>query len=213
MRNLMKKIIKYILLLLVIGWVGFKSVYIKKLSEVKKTNDQKFDAVAFSRKLWDEKLPARLDSAVGFVTLIEALKINPADAFERYSNAMGIGNYRYSLVKLTGTAAEIKEDEIIMQTNHGDSLIKIILATEYVYGNAIRDASGLMDIKDFTNTTDLNSISEQLNATVRTVVLPPFKKSVKQGDKIEATGAIEINKEHLRLTELELIPVRLKILP
>ena len=70
----MKKIIKYILLLLVIGWVGFKSVYIKKLSEVEKTTGEKFDAVAFSKKLWDEKLPARLDSAVGFATLIERLE-------------------------------------------------------------------------------------------------------------------------------------------
>ncbi len=209
----MKKIIRYILLLLVIGWVGFKSVYIKKLSEVEKTNDEKFDAVTFSKKLWDEKLPARLDSAVGFATLIEGLKANPTDAFERYSNAMGIGNYRYSLVKLTGTAAEIKENEIIVKMNHGDSLINVTLATEYVYGNAIRDASGLLDIKDFANTTDLNSISEQLNATVRNVVLPPFRKLVKQGDRIEATGAVEINKEHVRVTELELIPVRLKILP
>lgn len=209
----MKKSIKYILLLLVIGWVGFKSVYIKKLSEVEKTNDEKFDAVAFSKKLWDEKMPARLDSAVGFSTLIEALKTNPTEAFEKYSNAMGIGNYRYSLVKLTGTAAEIKEDEIIIQANQGDSLINVTLATEYVYGNAIRDASGLLDIKDFTNTTDLNSISEQLNATVRNVVLPPFKKLVKQGDRIEATGAIEINKEHVRVSNLELIPVRLKIIP
>ena len=209
----MKKIIRYILLLLVIGWVGFKSVYIKKLSEVEKTNDEKFDALTFSKKLWDEKLPARLDSAVGFATLIQALKTNPTDAFGRYSNAMGIGNYRYSLVKLTGTAAEIKEDEIIMQTKNGDSLINVTLATEYVYGNAIRDASGLLDIKDFANTTDLNSISEQLNAIVRKAVLPPFKQSVKQGDRIEATGAIEINKEHVRVTELELIPVRLKILP
>jgi len=209
----MKKIIKYTLLLLVIGWVGFKSVYIKKLSEAKKTTDEKFDAVAFSKRLWNEKLSTRLDSAVGFATLLETLKTNPIDAFERYSNMMGIGNYRYSLVKLTGTAAEINEDEIIMQTNHGDSLITVNLATEYVYGNAIRDASGLLDLKDFSNTTDLNSISEQLNATVRNVVLPPFKKSVKQGDRIEATGAIEINKEHIRITELELIPVRLKILP
>ena len=91
------------------------------------------------------------------------------------------------------------EDEIIMQINHRDSLMTVILATEYIYGNAIRDASGLLDIKDFTNTTDLNSISEELNKTVRTRVLPAFKKQVKQGDKIEVTGAVEFNKEHISL--------------
>lgn len=209
----MSKAVKYTLLLLVIGWLGFKSVYIKKLSEVEKTSGGKFDAVEFSKKLWDEKLPGRLDSAVAFTALVEKLKSDPVGALEKNSNSMGIGNYRYSLVKLTGTATEIKDDAIAMQTRHGDSIINVTLATEYIYGNAIRDASGLLDIKDFTNTTDLNNISEQLNATVRNVILPPFKKSVKTGDTIEATGAIEFNKEHIRVTDLELIPVRLKILP
>jgi len=181
-------------------------------SLVNKTAGQKFDAAAFSKKLWDEKLPARLDNAIELTSLIHTIEINPVDAFAKYSNAMDIGNYRYSLVKVTGTAAVINENEIIMQVNHADSLMIVKLATEYIYGNAIRDASALVDIKDFTNTTDLNSISEELNKTVRTTVLPPFKKNIKQGNKIEVTGAIEMNKEHIKLNELELIPVRVKIL-
>ena len=80
------------------------------------------------------------------------------------------------LVKLTATAAVINEDEIVLQIAHADSLLIARLATEFVYGNAIRDASGLVDIKDFTNTMDLNSISEELNKTVRATVLPSFKK-------------------------------------
>jgi len=85
-------------------------------------------------------------------------------------------------------------------------------ATEYIYGNAVRDASGLVDIKDFTNTTDLNNISEQLNKTIRLEVLPPFKKQVKQGNKIEVVAAVELNKAHINFNDLELIPVRLKII-
>lgn len=208
----MKKVIKYILILLVVGLLGYKSVYFKKLSELKKGTDEKFDAAAFSKKLWDEKLPAKLDSAVELTSLINAIQISPADAFSKYSNALGIGNYRYCLVKVTGVAADINEDEIILQVNHADSLLNTRLATEYIYGNALRDASGLVDIKDFTNAMDLNNISEQINKTVRTSVLPPFKKQVKKGDKIEVTAAVEINKEHIRFDGLELIPVRIKIL-
>jgi predicted lipoprotein len=209
----MNKIIKYILVLLVIGLLGYKSIYIKKLSDVKKTTGDKFDAAAFSKKLWNEKLPAKLDSAIELTNLIKAIETNPADAFSKYSNAMGIGNYRYSMVKLTGIAAIVNEDDIILQVNHADSLMTVKLATEYVYGNAIRDASALVDIKDFTNAMDLNNISEELNKTVRTTVLPSFKKQVKPGDKIEVTGAVEINKEHIKLNDLELIPVRIKVLP
>ena len=126
---------------------------------------------------------------------------------------MAIGNYRYSLVKVAGTVAVVNEDDIILHVNHADSLMIVKIATEFIYGNAIRDASALLDIKDFSNTTDLNNISEELNKTVRTTVLPSFKKQVKAGDRIEVTGAVEINKEHIRLNEMELLPVRIKILP
>jgi predicted lipoprotein len=210
----MKKIVKYIFILLVIGLVAYKSIYFEKLSERKRPADQDFDATAYAKQIWNEKLPARLDSAIELISLVKLIERNPNDAFAKYSNAIGIGNYRYSLVKVTGIASIINEDDIVMQVNHAsaDSLMIINLATEYIYGNSIRDASGLLDIKDFTNTADLNNISEALNKMVRSTVLPAFKKQVKQGDKLEITGAVEFNKEHISFNYLELIPVRIKIL-
>jgi len=209
----LKKIIKYLLLLAIVVLLGYKSIYFKKLSDVQKNGKQKFDAAAFAQKLWDEKMPAKIEEAVELATLIHAIETKPSDAFSKYSNAMSIGNYRYSLVKAEGIVSAINEDEVIMQVSHADSLMPVKIATEYVYGNAIRDASALLDIKDFTNTADLNSISEAFNKTVRTTVLPGFKKQVKKDDKIEVIGAVEINKEHIKLNGLELIPLRLKILP
>lgn len=207
----MNKAIKYTLLLFVISLVGYKSVFIKKLSEVKKAAGEKFDAAAYSKKLWEESLPPKLDSAVALTNLIRAIEADPAEAFSKYSNAMAIGNYRYTLVKVVGTVATINEDDITLQMNYDDSLMVVKLATEFIFGNAIRDASGLLDIKDFANTTDLNNISEELNKKIRTTVLPSFKRQVKLGNKIEVTGAVEINKEHIRVNGLELLPVRVKI--
>ena len=208
----MKRIVKYILIVLVIGLVGYRSIYFEKLSVVKNKKEDKFDAADYSKKLWNERLPLKLDSAIEFTEFIKAIEADPVNAFARYSNAIGIGNYRNSLVKATVTVAIINEDEIIVQILHADSLLNARLATEYVYGNAIRDASTLVDIKNFTNTTDLNNISEELNRTVRTQVLPSFKKQIKQDDKIEIVAAVELNKAHVSFTDLELIPVRLKII-
>jgi hypothetical protein len=207
----MKKFFKYILILLVIGLVGYNSIFFKKLSDVKNAKEAKFDAPAYSKKLWEERLPAKLDSAIDLTSLLSAIETDPENAFARHSNSIGIGNYRYSLVKANATASVITEDEITVQISHADSLLTARLATEYVYGNAIRDASMLVDIRDFTNTTDLNNISEELNKTVRTRVLPSFKNQIKQGDKIELVAAIELNKAHINFDDLELIPVRLKI--
>ena len=209
----MRKLFKYILILLIIGLVGYNSVYIKKLSEVKNTSADGFDALAFTQKLWDEKLSTKLDSAINLKDLIYAIQANPEESFLNYTNALGIGNYRYGLVKVNGVASVINDDDILMEVAQADTIMRIKLATEYIYGNAIRDASRLIDIRDFTNTSDLNNISEELNKKVRGTILPPFKKQVKQGDKLEVTGAIEFNKAHVRFNDLELIPVRLKILP
>lgn len=207
----MNRYIKYLLLILVVGLVAYKSIYIKKLSDLKAATSEKFDAISFSKNLWEEKLPAKLDSAVELATFIKAAQANPADAFSKYTNALGIGNYRYALVKAGGTVTEVNDDDITLQIKIGDSLMTAKLATEFIYGNAIRDASGLVDVKDFPNTMDLNNISEELNRMVRKTVLPPFKSSVKRGDKLIVTGAIEIHKEHIEWNELEIIPVQLQI--
>jgi predicted lipoprotein len=207
----MKKVVKYGLLLLVIALVGYKSVYFKKLSTMTAVPSVQFDAESFSKKLWEEQLPARLDSAVTLWYLMEEIKKNPDSAFARYSNAMAIGNYRYSMVMARGLVIAINEDNIILEVGD-EPPFNVMVATEYVYGNAIRDASGLLDIRDFNNTSDLNNISEQLNTKVRSTVLPPFKQQVKKGDRVEVAGAVEFNKAHLNFNQPEIIPVRLKII-
>ena len=104
-------------------------------------------------------------------------------AINKYTNALAIGNYRYALVKLEATVMDVKEDEYCFTVKHNDSLLTVNLATEYVYGNAIRDASALVQVKDFPNTNNLSSISEELNKIIRSSVLPAFKTAVKKGDK------------------------------
>lgn len=208
----MNKYLKYVLLILVAGLLAYKSVYFKKLSSMPKATGSEFDAITYTKKLWEERMPAKLDSAIGLTAFVQAVQQDPADAFSKHSNALGIGNYRYALVKTEAVVTDTAEDDITLQTGSGDSLMTLKLATEFIYGNALRDASGLVDVKDFPNTMDLNNISEGLNKIVRITVLPDFKAKVKKGDKISVTGAIEINKEHIRWTELEIIPVRLHII-
>ena len=208
----MNKLVKYVLVVAVIGLVGYKSVYIKKLSEVKNSTGEKFDAVLFSTNLWNEKMPAKMDSAVDLAILMNAVSQDKEAAFKQYSNALGIGNYRYALIKTKAKVIAVNEDEIQLQLPIADSQMNAVLATEYIYGNAIRDASALVDVKDFPNSSDLNGISEEMNKIIRTNVLPSFKTTVKKGDTLAITAAVELNKAHLKWTGLELLPVRLQII-
>jgi predicted lipoprotein len=117
------------------------------------------------------------------------------------------------MIKATGRVLALNEDEVTVLVACSGNPVVVKLNTEYIYGNAIRDASGLVNVKDFVNTMDLNNISGELNKRVRQEVLPAFKASVQKQDSIAFTGAVELNKEHLKLDELSIIPVQIKIIP
>lgn len=207
-----RKLIKYLLLTVVIALLAYKSVFILKLSEVQTIEPKAFDAPAFVQQLWDNKFPARIDSALVFDTLQSALKANAAQTFETHFNSMSIGNVRYGLVKLTGKVISVNEDDVVVLTGSKDNQHTVKIATEYVYGNALRDASRLVDIKDFVNTSDLNKISEEMNKRVRTKVIPAFKGTVQKNDSVVCVGAIELNQAHYSLDDLEILPVQCKII-
>jgi predicted lipoprotein len=156
-------------------------------------------------------MPAKMDSAVQLSVLIDAISKDSEVAINKYTNALAIGNYRYALVKLEGTVTDVNEDEVLLSVKLNDSLLIVNLATEFVYGNAVRDASALVQVKDFPNTNNLSSISEELNKIIRSSVLPSFKSSVKKGSIVNVVAAIEINKEHIHWQGIELLPVRLQI--
>ncbi len=209
----MNRIIKYALLAIAFALVAYKSVYFEKLSVRNSKVAARFDPVSFSKKLWEEKMPATKDSAVSLSQLMETIGKDKEAGFRQYTRALAIGNYRYALVKTEALVEEVKEDEVLLSLNHGDSVIHIKLATEFIYGNAIRDASGLVEVKDFPNTADLNSISEELNKIVRVTVIPPVKGKIKKGDQISVVAALELNKEHIHWQGMELYPVHIQILP
>ncbi len=208
----MNRFLKYGIVLLAIVLLGYNSIYIKKLSDIKAIAGEKFDAVTYVAGLWKDKLPARMQAAVDINTLKAAVETDATGAFEKYTNALAIGNYRYALVKGTAKVDKVGADDVAIIIN-GNTPFKAGLVTEFVYGNALRDASGLVALKEFPNTSDLNSISEQFNRTVREKVVPAFKPSLNTGDQIEFTGAIELNKEHIHFDDIELIPVSVKIIP
>jgi predicted lipoprotein len=207
----MKKIIKYAAGIFLLIIVAYNSVYFRKLDEVK-ASSSKFDAKNFARNYFDNKLMPSLPDAVEINQLLSLLQINKEQTFEKYGHALGIGNIRYFLVKGEGQVTSINENDVIVLAKADSNQKSIRIATEFVFGNAIRDASGRIDINEFANTMDFNNVSAEINKIVRAEVLPAFKKSVVKEDTVQFAGALELNKEHLNVGDIEIIPVELKII-
>ena len=206
----MKRYLPTLVLLALAVFIGYQSVYFRRLSEMKKDGTSAFDAVAFAQTLWTGSVAASADSAQVYIELMDAVSREGAAALDRHSNALAIGNYRYAMVRAEGVVKSFSQEEILMEVPHADSMIQLIVAMEYIYGNAIRDASRAVAVKDFPNTSDLNGIAEALNRIARTRVVPDFRKTLSIGDRIEVTGAVELHREHLNLSVMEIQPVRLK---
>jgi predicted lipoprotein len=89
---------------------------------------------------------------------------------------------------------------------------RINLATEFIYGNAVRDVFGAIDLNEFESTADLNKVSEEINKIIRAKVVAPFLQEILTGDRIEFVGVIELNSKHLNFRDLEAIPLSISIL-
>lgn len=207
----MPKPIRYLLYVAVVALLAYNSVYIKKLDEVK-AGAAAFDAAGYAQDFWEKKLTPGLSKAVELGALKTQLKTEKDKAFEQHSHALGIGNIRYFLVKGQGVVTGVSENEVSIKLDDAsESTGNVRIATEYIFGNAVRDASGAIDINAFTNSMDFNNVSAEINKLIREKVVPPFKSQVKKGDRIAFNGAIELNRAHLQMNDIEIIPVNLQI--
>ena len=205
-----KAVLKYLAWVIGLGFVLYNSVYFKRLDEAKTATVSSFDAAGYAQNFWKTKLLPATEKATDLNTLVPLLKTDPNKAFSTYSNALGIGNIRYFLVKGQGRIIDVQPDEVTLEVPAGSGVQPIKLIMELIYGNAVRDASGIIRIQDFETTADLNALSEQLNKIVRENVVSTAKTQLRKGSEISFVGAIELNKAHLKLHELEMIPIVIK---
>src|SRR6185312_14063503 len=205
----MSKPIRYVLVAAAIALVGYNSVYVRKLSDVR--NAEKaldFDAKAYALRFLDTTLPAHPEKAIDLPLLAQALTADPARAFS-WSHAQNNGNNRFFLVKGSGKITAIDSEYAYVAVEGVTQ--KVLLATRYIIGTAARDGSGLISVDEFTTTMDMNTVSEELNKLIRDQVLPPFRTAAKVGDNVRLTGGLELQQNAASPDTLEIIPMILTI--
>lgn len=201
---------KYIIGAAIAGIVMYNSIYVQPLDEkLAEEREDVFDAQSFVDEVWATQLMDVYDSAADLTLLLTQLSQNPELAFKEEAQALGIGNIGYFKVKGEGTVLSVNENNVWVQV--GNQTIEI--ETEFIFGNAIRDASGLIQLNAYDKTSDFNSISEAINDKIRKEIIPVFRQKVLVGNKVQFKGALELNKAHLDLSQPEIIPLSLQLIP
>jgi predicted lipoprotein len=191
----MKKVCKYAIAALIILFLVYHSIYFENLEDVKKQQQREtFNATQYARDFWDNQLFSVLDKAVDVKELIELFNINMNEAVKKYGKAPGVSRSYAYLIRGHGKILTITEDflEVSIREPQTNPDIKI-MSGFYISGNAVRDASGLIDVSDFSDTMKFNEISSEINKIVVKEVIRPFReKKSKVGKTIMFFGATQV---------------------
>lgn len=197
--------LRYILWSVAILTLLYFSFDIKTLNEYKSSSKTEyFDAETYIKNVWENKMPAIARQAPEISVVLDLLDNNPEKAFLEYGNKLGISKTWYFMVKGQGVIGE-KDADAVWITLADNRRIR--LATSFIFGNAVREGSGVVNINDFVNMTDFNNVSVALNKKVKTEVIPTLKDNLIAGQQLAFAGAFEFREDSGSLTDIRIIPV------
>lgn len=205
----MTKTLKIIIYVVAVVSLLVLSVNIRKLDEYKAENKSDIINIEeYSKKFWSEELPHACETATEYIILENSLKTDPENTCNNYGNKLGISKTWYFMTRGKGTVSSISEEYFTVILNDN---ITIKLATDFIFGNDVRDCSGLIDIDDFVNMTDFNNVSVELNTIVKTEVIGNLKSGLKEGTGIDFCGAFHVNIENPDFSQIRIIPINVSI--
>ena len=189
----------------------FPLFHVVSLDEMNATRQSAtFDAAEFAERFWREQLIPELDSAAPVEQVVTAIRESPADASQKFGRTAGLGRNYYFFLQGRGTVVSIERGRIGVSLAGAGGATDIVLHTGLLFGNAARDATGLLSASDFADSQRFNDVSTQLNRIIEATVISQLKKQARLGSRIQFTGAAEVRSQR-DLTPLLLVPLQASV--
>jgi predicted lipoprotein len=166
-----------------------------------------FDAPGFAADFWTRRLLPAARTAVPANVLLPAIQADPAAAKKQFARSVGLGTDYFYFVSGTGRVVAVADDAISLACTAGSTNAEVALQTGLVFGDALRDGTGLLNVNDYPDSQNFNDLSAALDHLVETRVLPALRQQAKIGVSLSFTGCAEIDDEDTDLKPLKVIPV------
>jgi predicted lipoprotein len=191
-----------------IGWLFplFHIVSLKTVTAEKAAVT--FNATSFAESFWTNQLAAATGHAVKVEVLIPAIAADAGSAKTNYSRSVGLSDAYFYFVSGTGRVLAVSDDVISLAVTAGATNAEVVIETGLVFGNAIRDGTGLLNTSDYPNSQDFNDLSAALNHIVETRVLPKLHEEAKVGATVTFSGCAEVDDESSDLKPLKVTPIQ-----
>ena len=180
------------LLVLLGSSMEFRRLETKRAEELA----QRFDPAQYARDFWDQRLESVLGTALNVGQMIDLFNQDMQGAISK-GRTLGQSRVHAYLLKGKGKIVLIDKEGMSVSIKGSESNPEVqICAGSFISGNAIRDASGLIDVSAFSDTMKFNRISSEINKIVVSEVIKPFQEKGPQvGMSIGFVGAAEVSEE------------------
>jgi predicted lipoprotein len=184
---------------------------IESLSEKKSQElSNEYNAVDLVEAFWRNELSERISNAGKFEDFYDAFSEDPSDAMERFGNKVGLNSKYHFMLRLRAVIIAADKNSVILRPVHSDEVF-IEVHRGPLFGNAVRDGSGVFDVEYFADSRTFNQVSEELNKRVEQEVLPGFFKESKAGNEMVTVGCFSVSNNASDIKSLKWIPLSLKI--
>ena len=163
---------------------------------------------AFATDFWQNKLSLACEHAPRLPDLLRLLAQDAAETRKQFGHSPGLGSTALFLVQGSGRVSEVEKEQIRVEVE-SVSNTRITLMTGLIFGNAVRDATGLIDGSAFPNSQEFNEISTELNHLVETQVLPALRKGAAPGKEIRFAGCFELEDGPLPEV-IQIVPIKVE---
>jgi predicted lipoprotein len=175
------------------------------------TGQTTFNAADFAQSFWTDQLTPWLnrpwDNSEQFFA---EYRRSPQAAREKHGRKVGVSRSRLFVLRGSGTIASVDSKGVVVKLDHDGGDTEIILQTGLLFGNTVRDATGLLDASDFPNSQHFNAVSTELNRLVETNVIAKLKELVSPGRKIQFVGCAQLS-DAAATRPLKIIPLQVQV--
>jgi len=169
-----------------------------------------FNAKDFVATFWPQTLLPATANAADAAKVLDAINSDPKKVREQFGRTVGVSSSYFLFIRGSGRVVSVASDSIGLSMKPAGTDADIVVPIDFVFGNAVRDGTGLLDSSKYPNAQEFNDISAQLNDIVEKQVLPEFQRIAKVGGRVQFSGCAEVADESTDLKPMKLMPISVK---
>lgn len=170
-----------------------------------------FNAADFAKSFWSERLTPTLGESPDAATILAELRASPETARAKYGRKVGVSRTRLVVLRGKGTIVMIDKKGVGVALHGETKEADVVLQTGLLFGNAVRDVTGLLDASNFPDSRQFNDISTELNRIVEASVVPKLKDKAVVGRQVHFVGCAEFSDEGALVKPLTIVPLEVRV--